>query len=160
MRVCAGVCVYTQVGCACVCVCARTCTWGVCVSRQCVCVHVHVCAQGSGWVGRRSGQPGHLLSLKTVATEAKQYFAFLGKMHLCINKLCKAVPSQVQLPGKPWSFWLPGKGSKLGSYFSPRHLLEAPGPQAVYGPWCCPCPGASHGVPFPTAGGGAGAAPR
>lgn len=54
----------------------------------CVCTCMH-----RGEVEGEAGNWGHLLSLKTEATEAKQYFAFLGKAHLCTNKPREAYSS-------------------------------------------------------------------
>ena len=85
--------------CVCMCVCAHMgclCTQAMCV---CVCVCAHTCVhRGQGGLEGGVDNRGHLLSLKAVTTEAKQYFAFLGKMRLCINKLCKAY-SSVGSPG-------------------------------------------------------------
>lgn len=71
-----------------------TCMGGMCVEfcmrRLCVCTSMH---RGQGEVEGEAENWGHLLSLKTEATEAKQYFAFLGKAHLCTNKPCEAYSS-------------------------------------------------------------------
>lgn len=71
-----------------------------------VCVH-----RGQGGLEGGVNNQEHLLNLKAVANEAKPYFAFLGKMHRYINKLCKAY-SSLGSPGA--SGCLGGDTSLLG----------------------------------------------
>lgn len=106
-------------------------------ARVCTCV-----LRGLGGLEGGADNLGNLLSLKAVATEAKQYFAFLGKARLCINKLCKAYSSL----GSPGASGCLGGDPKLPGKLcqTPPHL------RGLWSPGCFPVPGAAPALGHPS----------
>lgn len=112
-----------------VCVCAHTgcpCAQAECV---CVCVCVSVCAEGGLEGGADNAGWGAPAYVENWQLKQSNYFAFLGKTHLCLHKLCKAYSSL----GSPGASGLPGRGSEpsWGAISDPAISLRPQVPQAV-----------------------------
>lgn len=118
--------------CECVHMALCACTGGMCVDlcmrHLCVCMCMHT---GQGEVEGEAENWGHLLSLKIEATEAKQYFAFLGKAHLCTNKSSEAYSSL----GSP--------GAACGGIQAWGAVLDPSLPRGPVSPGHFPIPGAA-----------------